>query len=63
MTIRAPSALNDGEWTQARPIWVQYHGIKGSDVEQFREPKTVTILAPEKYKTGTMVYPYAKARE
>ena len=22
----------DGEWTEARPIWVQYHGIKGHDV-------------------------------
>src|SRR5207248_5248594 len=22
----------DGEWTEARPIWVQYHGIKGSDM-------------------------------
>jgi branched-chain amino acid transport system substrate-binding protein len=53
----------DGEWTEARPIWVQYHDIKGSDIEQFREPKTVTILAPEKYKTGAMVYPFSKARE
>jgi branched-chain amino acid transport system substrate-binding protein len=53
----------DGEWTAARPIWVQYHDIKGSDIEQFREPKTVTILAPEKYKTGTLTYPYDKARE
>jgi len=53
----------EGEWTQARPIWVQYHDIKDHDVEQFRDPKTVTILAPAKYKTGDMVYPYSKARE
>jgi branched-chain amino acid transport system substrate-binding protein len=53
----------DGEWTEARPIWAQYHGIKGHDVEQFREPKTVTILAPEKYKTGELVYPYPEARK
>jgi branched-chain amino acid transport system substrate-binding protein len=53
----------DGEWTEARPIWVQYRDIKGSDIEQFREPKTVTILAPDKYKTGEMIYPFAKARE
>jgi branched-chain amino acid transport system substrate-binding protein len=52
----------EGEWTEARPIWAQYHDIKGHDVEQFREPKTVTILAPAKYKTGDMVYPYSKAR-
>jgi branched-chain amino acid transport system substrate-binding protein len=53
----------DGEWTEARPIWVQYHDVKGHDIEQFREPKTVTILAPEKYKTGELIYPYTKARE
>jgi branched-chain amino acid transport system substrate-binding protein len=53
----------DGEWTEARPIWVQYHDIKGHDVEQFREPKTVTILAPAKFKTGEMIYPYAEARK
>jgi branched-chain amino acid transport system substrate-binding protein len=52
----------EGEWTEARPIWAQYHDIKGHDVEQFREPKTVTILAPEKYKTGEMIYPYSRAR-
>jgi len=52
----------DGEWTEARPIWVQYHGIKGHDVDQFRGPNTVTILAPAKYKTGDMIYPYSKAR-
>jgi len=52
----------DGEWTKARPIWVQYHGIKGHDVEQFRAAGTVTILAPDEFKTGDMVYPYAKAR-
>ena len=52
----------DGEWTEARPIWAQYHGIKGHDVEQFREPTTVTILAPPQYKTGDVIYPYTEAR-
>jgi branched-chain amino acid transport system substrate-binding protein len=53
----------DGEWTEARPIWAQYHDIKGHDVEQFREPKTVTILSPPQYKTGEMTYPYTEARK
>jgi branched-chain amino acid transport system substrate-binding protein len=52
----------DGEWTKARPLWVQYHGIKGHDLAQFKEPKTVTILAPPQYKTGDLIYPYTKAR-
>jgi branched-chain amino acid transport system substrate-binding protein len=52
----------DGEWTEGRPIWVQYHDVKGHDIDQFREPKTVTILAPDRFKTGTMIYPYTAAR-
>jgi branched-chain amino acid transport system substrate-binding protein len=53
----------DGEWTGARPIRVQYHGVEGHDLAQFREPKAVTILAPAQYQTGTLIYPCAKARE
>jgi branched-chain amino acid transport system substrate-binding protein len=53
----------DGEWTEGRPIWVQYHDIKSTDLEQFRHPTTVSILAPDKYKTGELIYPYTKARE
>ncbi|HEY8872404.1 MAG TPA: amino acid ABC transporter substrate-binding protein [Stellaceae bacterium] len=64
MTIEGDIAFGpEGEWTEARPIWTQYHDIKGHDVDQFREPKTVTILSPAKYKTGELIYPYAKARE
>jgi len=55
----------DGEWTEGRPIWVQYHDIKDHDLEQFRgpDPTTMSILAPLRYKTGTMIYPYTKLRE
>jgi branched-chain amino acid transport system substrate-binding protein len=55
---------SDGEWREPRPIWVQYHDIKGFDLEQFRgpDPITLSILAPESYKNGAMIYPYTKAR-
>jgi branched-chain amino acid transport system substrate-binding protein len=53
----------NGEWTKGRPIWVQYHGVEGHGLAQFRKPTTVTILAPAKYKTGEMIYPYTKARQ
>ena len=52
-----------GEWTEARPIWVQYHDIKGNDLEQFKQPSTVAILAPVQYKTGDLIYPYSEARK
>jgi branched-chain amino acid transport system substrate-binding protein len=53
----------EGEWAEGRPIWVQYHDIKGHGVDQFRNAGTVTILSPPQYKTGDLVYPYTKARE
>jgi branched-chain amino acid transport system substrate-binding protein len=53
----------DGEWTEGRPIWVQYHDIKGNDLEQFKQPSTVAILAPAQYKTGDLIYPYSEARK
>jgi branched-chain amino acid transport system substrate-binding protein len=53
----------DGEWTEGRPIWVQYHDIKGNDLEQFKRPTTAAILAPAHYKTGDMIYPYTEARK
>jgi len=52
-----------GEWTEGRPIWVQYHDIKGNDLEQFKQPSTVAILAPAQYKTGDLIYPYSEARK
>jgi branched-chain amino acid transport system substrate-binding protein len=41
---------------------VQYHGIKGNDLEQFKGMKVQTILAPKKFETGKMIYPYDKAK-
>lgn len=51
-----------GEWTKARPVLVQYHGIEGHDMAQFKGAKTITVLAPAAYKTGDLIYPYTKAR-
>ncbi len=50
-----------GEWIKARPVWIQYHNIKGHGLDQFEGAKTVMILAPPKYKTGTLIYPYTRA--
>ena len=48
----------EGEWTEAQVMAVQFQGVSGNGVEQFRDPKTEVILWPTKYKTGTVVYPY-----
>ena len=52
-----------GEWAEGRVLLVQFSGVKDKDVEQFRQPGKQVILAPEKYKTGQLKYPYEKARK
>jgi len=37
---------------------VQYHGISGSDLDQWKKPGRVTILAPSAYMTGAVMAPY-----
>jgi len=53
----------DGEWTEPRNLFVQYHGIKGNDIDQFRDDSRITILYPSQYKSGDVIWPYNKARE
>ena len=52
----------DGEWVQPRMLQVQFHNVKGNDVEQFRTMGTQTVLTPAEYKSGDMIYPYEKAK-
>jgi branched-chain amino acid transport system substrate-binding protein len=53
----------NGEWEQARVLQVQFHDVKGSDLEQWKTADTQTIVWPAKYETGKTVYPYADARK
>jgi branched-chain amino acid transport system substrate-binding protein len=48
----------EGEWETAQVMAVQFQGIKGNGVDQFKDPKTEVILWPGKYKTGNIIYPY-----
>jgi branched-chain amino acid transport system substrate-binding protein len=52
----------DGEWAQPRMLQIQFHNVKGNDVEQFRAMNTQTVLTPAEYKSGTVIYPFAKAK-
>jgi branched-chain amino acid transport system substrate-binding protein len=53
----------NGEWAEPRVLEVQFHGIKGHDVEQFRGMDTQTVLYPPALKTGDLLYPYTAARQ
>jgi branched-chain amino acid transport system substrate-binding protein len=52
----------NGEWAEPRVLEVQFHGIQGHDIEQFRGMGTQTVLFPPALKTGELLYPYSDAR-
>src|SRR5262249_22324115 len=53
----------NGEWDKGRVILVQYHDIKGNDLEQFRAMATTKILGPTQFKTGEIAAPYQEAKK
>jgi branched-chain amino acid transport system substrate-binding protein len=59
-TVVGDVSFNDqGEWAVAQVLAVQFQGVKGNDLDQFKDPKTEVILWPKKYNTGNIIYPYA----
>jgi branched-chain amino acid transport system substrate-binding protein len=52
----------DGEWAQPRFLQVQFHDIKGNEIAQFRTMGTQTVLTPAEYNSGSVIYPYGKAK-
>jgi branched-chain amino acid transport system substrate-binding protein len=53
----------NGEWSQPRMLAVQYKGIVGNDLDQWKKPGHVTVLSPAGYKTGNVATPYHENRK
>ena len=51
---------DNGEWAEARVLQVQFQHVKGNDVEQFKDPATQVIVAPAKYVSGKVIYPFGE---
>jgi branched-chain amino acid transport system substrate-binding protein len=51
-----------GEWEKSRILTIQYQGIQGNDIAQFKQPGKQVILYPPELKSGEMIQPFAKAR-
>jgi branched-chain amino acid transport system substrate-binding protein len=49
----------NGEWEKERILFVQYQGVAGNDVNQFREAGKQVIVFPPQYKSGDFKYPYS----
>jgi branched-chain amino acid transport system substrate-binding protein len=52
----------NGEWAKGRTLMVQYQKIQGTGIDQFRGPGKKVVLYPDEFKSGTIVYPYAAAK-
>src|SRR5438045_3114547 len=53
----------NGEWKEARVLQVQFHDVKGNDLEQWKTDEKQTVLWPAKYETGKTIVPYASAKK
>ncbi len=53
----------NGEWEVGRPLYVQYKGIKGNDIDQFRKPGPAVIISPSELKSGDLITPYQDAKK
>jgi branched-chain amino acid transport system substrate-binding protein len=51
-----------GEWAQSRVLQVQFRDVKGNDPMQFKGVDTQVVVTPAEYASGTLIYPYEKAR-
>ncbi|MGA2894328.1 MAG: amino acid ABC transporter substrate-binding protein [Xanthobacteraceae bacterium] len=47
-----------GEWAEPRVLYVQYRGIVGNDVEQFKHAGKQVILYPPRFKSGDVQGPF-----
>ncbi|MGE0418345.1 MAG: amino acid ABC transporter substrate-binding protein [Acetobacteraceae bacterium] len=63
-TVAGPIKFGPGgEWTEARVLAVQFQGITGNDLEQFKDMKKEVVLWPPSLKNGNVIYPYTDARK
>ena len=51
-----------GSWSEARVLQVQYQNIDSNDLAQFKGVRTQAVVSPSDLASGTLVYPYAKAK-
>jgi branched-chain amino acid transport system substrate-binding protein len=53
----------NGEWAQGRTLQIQFQGITGNDLGQFKDTSHQIVLDPPEYASGKVVYPYADAKK
>jgi len=54
------SFAKNGEWATPRVLQIQFQGVRGNELEQFKKAGTQVILYPEPLTSGRLVMPYAE---
>jgi branched-chain amino acid transport system substrate-binding protein len=50
-----------GEWTEPRLLLIQYRGVEGNGVDQFKQAGKEVILYPPQYKSADLAVPFEPA--
>ena len=53
----------NGEWAAGRPLYVQYQGIEGHDLDEWKKQGKAVVLYPPQWVSGKLRYPYDEARK
>ena len=53
----------DVEWSKSRMVWTQVQNAQPNNLDQFRDGTAQPIVWPPEAKTGTLIYPYERARQ
>ena len=51
-----------GSWSEARVLQVQYGNIRSRDLSNFKSTDTQVVVWPPRLVSGSMIYPFSKAR-
>ena len=51
----------NGEWAQPRVLQVQFQGIVGHEVDQFRNGSRQVVVSPSTLASGELIFPYGEA--
>lgn len=63
-TVIGPIKFGDkGEWTTPRIICIQFQGINSNDIAQFKDWSRQIVVYPNEFKSGNLIYPFAKASQ
>jgi branched-chain amino acid transport system substrate-binding protein len=52
----------NGEWADPRVLWVQFQGVTGNGLDQFKAAGTQVIVYPKEFTSGALQFPYAETR-